>query len=145
MGLRRSPRSEATIIIKDTNIDSKRYDQYKSKYDYYMLEISKKNKKVYTTADELYGTIMYVKLRTPLSISHDAYELGFKYQQLHVHLIGRVPKGFRYGRYTKYKEFHIRWTKIYDYVGAINYTIKDKHKEHQVQDLNYYRHVYGFV
>ncbi len=117
----------------------------------YMVTIRCSQVKKFITVSMLRDVMLWLKM----SIDHmyvykHVYETSGKYQQLHMHSIVSVDKGFTFRPYTAYgdkrycKPYHIDWTKIQDITGAYKYLAKDQWYQEQNEILirNEYKYHY---
>ncbi len=135
------------LLRSETTIDT-------DKYQYYMVTIVANQKKDYISKYRLDEVIGYLKYTIDeMHVKHYVYENSGKYKQLHWHSIVLLPESFRYAQYTRWgskehtgNSYRIRWDKVYNLLGAIDYINKDLLHQTQEEIIinNYYNHHYGF-
>lgn len=151
-----SPRSKATIYKGSVHIHDKtpKYNKKGNKRknvvrDVYMITISNRNKKKYLTKEDILGPLMALVTHSACVIHHYAYELGDKYQQLHMHAIIVVSSKFRYkslvnhsnGMYIKFDR--LRPSDLSKSIGYVNKQNTPIEQERILQ-ANYFNNNYAF-
>ncbi len=116
----------------------------------YLLTITCQQKKHYVFKENIDEVILWLKMNhNHFRVYTHAYERSGKYSQLHFH--GIVQMEGRYLPYSQYGDpqmctntFQLRWSRINDYPGALDYVLKDTkgidYEQEQIYILNYYQH-----
>ncbi len=114
----------------------------------YLLTIEKSQVKDHVTQHDLDDILLYLECEILSFVCHEwVYEIGKTYQQLHLHSIIEVDKGFRWKPYNYKDGYRIHWQQIYDQEGAKRYLYKDafnKCIQQEILTLNDYFE-YSFI
>lgn len=158
------PRSRATIkkndridksIEKSVNQFAELATHYKKRENapyntYYMVTISNRTKSLYLAKSDIIPIYIQILKFFPCRAHTMSYELGGKYQQLHLHMIISAPAKAKYIRFTRHKNgMYAQFDKIAkkDLARSIRYVEKEGSPQAQqlVPIVNYYNHHYGFI
>ncbi len=117
---------------------------------YYMVTISNRNKSLYLEKSDIIPIYIQILKLFPCRAHTMSWELGGKYQQLHLHMIISAPNKAKYIKFTRHANgMYAQFDKIAkkDLARSIQYVEKEGSPQAQnlVQILNYYNHIYGFI
>lgn len=154
------PRSRATIK-KNDRIDKPEHDiavlakhytlrELKPYNTYYMVTISNRNKSLYLAKSDIIPIYIQILKFFPCRAHTMSYELGGKYQQLHLHMIISAPNKAKYIKFTRHANgMYAQFDKIkkQDLARSIRYVEKEGSPQAQqlVPIINFYNNHYGFI
>ncbi len=121
---------------------------FKDNYRHFFIIIQKPQKKDYVDPIDLFNVQMELKTRfLTMQVYKSTLELGKGYRQLHLHILLRLLDYVRYKNNSMILGMRLYWRPIYDLNGVDHYLAKDtvQYTQHDIKNLNYYNHYYGFI
>ncbi len=114
----------------------------------YFVTFELSQKKVYATPEMLITCLLSLKLKHPtICILSSVFELGYKYKQLHLHIVLTVQHKILYKANNFFGDVRLYWKPIYNTIKLIEYLSKDskQYTQSDILTLNYLNHNYGFI
>ncbi len=114
----------------------------------YFVTFELSQKKLYATPEMLITCLLKLKLRHhTIRILNSVFELGYKYKQLHLHVIITLSHKIIYKENNIISGIRLYWKPIYNTLTLIKYLSKDskQYTQSDIFTLNYLNHNYGFV